>query len=177
MFLIFRRITTGVPRLAVVTAGTGVTETSWSAQPPPAGAVTFALLPVFAPADDCWPAGFGFGCGDSRSSGAGREGPAPGWASEKDGSSSGVDVAGAGVGACEDAPVPRLPSSSSPPHDTNHSSATSRTAPSTTARRRQYTAGGRGPTVVRMMGSPYARAASPPGATRRLCDTDSLTDR
>ena len=47
--------------------------------------------------------------------------------------------------------------SSPPEQDTNSTMTPSSTAPSTTARRRQYTAEGRGPTVVRMMGPPYPR--------------------
>src|SRR4051794_22647019 len=187
MFLIFSMMITGVPRRTAVDAGTGVTEISVSAQGPPAGAVTLALFPVWlVPADGSAPVPVPVpvpvpGPCDSICPGSGRDGPPPGASSEKDGSSLGVEAAGAGDRDCDcdcdDAPLPRLLPSSSPPQETNSRMTTSSSAPSTTARRRQYTAGGRGPTVDRMIWSPYARMATRMVATRRVRDTDSLTDR
>src|SRR3954454_800228 len=112
MFLILSRMTTGVPRLTVAAAGTGVTEISVSAH------VVLALTLVSVPAgcgvtgaDDGPPPSVGwFG---SMSPGAGKDGPPPGFASVNDGSSAGVLTAVVGNGPGEDALLPCwfLPSS------------------------------------------------------------------
>src|SRR5215207_5321103 len=120
MFLILRRIGSGVPRRTVVAAGTGVTDISASVHAPLAAAGTFpsavpscvpspsppgsAPAPADgfapAPADGLVPAPLAV-----RSPGSGSDGlPAPGPGSVKDGSSSGVFDAEGGVsGACEEA--------------------------------------------------------------------------
>src|SRR4051794_35685591 len=181
MFLILRRIPIGDPRLTEAAAGTGVTDISTSPQNSPLGAVMFWFVPAgfCAGVVAAVPVPFGssprWGWLESMSPGAGSDGPPPGRASANDGSSDGVVSADAGIGACEDALVPRLASLPLPTQDTNSTMTPSSSAPSTTARRRQYTAGGRGPTVVRMMRLPYARVATESVATRRRCDTASLT--
>src|SRR3954471_23252576 len=138
MFLIFRRSSRDAPRLRVVVAGIGVTDSSVSAHQPPAGAVTlvFCPVPVPVPAVD-WPAPVDGavppstpppfwapvpspgGC-DSRSVGFGNDGPPPGTPSMNDGSVSGELPAGPGVGSCDDGPpLPRWSPLSSPEQETN----------------------------------------------------------
>jgi hypothetical protein len=141
MFLTVSDICTVAPRLTVTVGVPAATASSVSAQLPSAGAVTFVFCPVPLVGGGVAPVPSSSVPSDSRSPRAGRDGPLPpGTPSAKDGPglADGVVLAGAGVGSCDAGePLPRWSFLSPPEQETNSTMMPSRTAPSTTARRRQ----------------------------------------